>query len=37
MLLPLILNETSYSCIHTFDKVDWIDKTDSCQAFDNQQ
>jgi hypothetical protein len=30
--LPLVLNATDDACIDSFDALDWIDRTDSCQG-----
>lgn len=30
--LPLVLNNSNDSCIDTFDKIDWIETSDSCQG-----
>ena len=30
--LPMVLNNENNACINTFDKVGWIDRTDSCQG-----
>jgi hypothetical protein len=30
--LPMVLNESQDSCINTFDKVGWVDRTDNCQG-----